>query len=88
MATKEKCRVCGKEYIPCRVHNPVPGSFRWQSVACSPECGSIYLASILASRQPKTEEADVFVDDTIVDVDDEDLDDYDDFEFDDEEDDE
>ena len=45
-----KCRVCGKEYEACRTLKRVAGVFRWQEVACSPECGSIYLAKIEASR--------------------------------------
>ena len=51
MATAIKvCRVCGKEYEACRTLKRVAGVFRWQEVACSPECGSIYLAKIEASR--------------------------------------
>ena len=44
------CRVCGKEYEACysAVRNdPV---FRWQEVACSPECGKIYFQRIAESR--------------------------------------
>lgn len=52
-ATK-KCRVCGKEYKACRTVSNVAGIFRWQEVACSPECGSIYLAKIEASRSKGT----------------------------------
>ena len=51
MATAMKvCRVCGKEYEACHTLKRVAGVFRWQEVACSPECGSIYLAKIEASR--------------------------------------
>ena len=51
MATAIKvCRVCGKEYEACHTLKRVAGVFRWQEVACSPECGSIYLAKIEASR--------------------------------------
>lgn len=53
MATANKiCRVCGKEYEACHTLRSV--SFRWQEVACSPECGSIYLDRIVASRATKT----------------------------------
>lgn len=45
-----KCRVCGKEYEACHTLKRTAGVFRWQEVACSPECGSIYLAKIEASR--------------------------------------
>lgn len=45
-----KCRVCGKEYKSCHTLKRIEGVFRWQEVACSPECGSVYLAEIEASR--------------------------------------
>lgn len=55
MATAiKKCRVCGKEYTACHTLRHTAGIFRWQEVACSPECGSIYLAEIRESRK-KTE---------------------------------
>lgn len=44
------CRVCGKEYESCRSANRNAGVFRWQEVACSPECGAIYLDRINESR--------------------------------------
>ena len=44
------CRVCGKQYEACRSANRTAGIFRWQEVACSPECGSIYLQRINESR--------------------------------------
>ena len=51
MATAvKKCRVCGKEYEACRSANRAAGVFRWQEVACFPECGSIYLQQINESR--------------------------------------
>lgn len=54
MATAiKKCRVCGKPYEACRTIRNVAGVFRWQEVACSPECGSIYLARIEESRKSK-----------------------------------
>lgn len=47
------CRVCGKEYEACHTQRPnLDNEFRWQEVACSPECGSIYLQRIIASRSP------------------------------------
>lgn len=46
----KKCRVCGKEYEACRSANRAAGVFRWQEVACSPECGAIYLQKINESR--------------------------------------
>lgn len=55
MATAiKKCRVCGKEYEACHTQRPST-VFRWQEVACSPECGSIYLARIEESRKTVVE---------------------------------
>lgn len=45
-----KCRVCGKEYEPCRSAKLQDGVFRWREVACSPDCGAIYLQQINESR--------------------------------------
>ena len=45
------CRVCGKEYEACHTLRPnLNSEFRWQEVACSPECGQVYLRRILISR--------------------------------------
>lgn len=49
-STIKKCRICGKEYEACRSANRNAGVFRWQEVACSPECGSVYLQKIEESR--------------------------------------
>lgn len=61
LEAKKICRVCGKEYKACRsfVAN-IDSIFRWQDVACSPECGATYLARVNASRgvvDEATEEA-------------------------------
>ena len=45
------CRVCGKEYEPCRSAVRSSKVFHWQEVACSPECGAIYLQKITESRK-------------------------------------
>ena len=49
MIITKKCRNCGKTYEYC---NSFRGTsiFRWQDVACSPECGYIYFKQILESR--------------------------------------
>lgn len=52
----KKCRVCGKDYEACRSAKRVDGIYRWKDVACSPECGQVYLARILESRKPAVEE--------------------------------
>lgn len=52
MATAvKKCRVCGKTYEACRtMMDRAVGVFRWQEVACSPECGAEYLRRVTESR--------------------------------------
>ena len=47
---KRKCKNCGKEFETCRSFYANDGEFRWQNVACSPECGAAYLAAVLESR--------------------------------------
>ena len=79
MATAiKKCRVCGKPYEACHTMRHIAGVFRWQEVACSPECGSIYLAKIEESRRVETDEAnkaeDIKAVEDIVIVDDDDID--------------
>ncbi len=61
MAAKKVCRVCGKEYEACRSTKVNPNIFRWQDVACSPECGTVYLNRVIESRKEpevKTANAD------------------------------
>lgn len=50
-----KCRVCGKGYEACRSAKRVDGVFRWKDVACSPDCGAIYLDLIRKSRGVKND---------------------------------
>lgn len=54
MATAvKKCRVCGKSYEACRtMMKGAAGVFRWQEVACSPECGAEYLRRVTEARNP------------------------------------
>jgi hypothetical protein len=49
------CKVCGKEYEYCHTNRP-SGLFRWQDVACSPECGNEYFRRIAISRGELVEE--------------------------------
>lgn len=44
------CKNCGKEYETCRTAKKSANAFRWQDVACSPECGTAYFAAVLAAR--------------------------------------
>ena len=57
MLSIQRCRVCGKEYEACHPLRPASDTFRWQAVACSPECGEKFLAAILASRATETTES-------------------------------
>lgn len=50
MTQKMKCRVCDKDYEPCRNACVQDGVFRWREVACSPECGAIYLQMVMEAR--------------------------------------
>ncbi len=49
------CKVCGKEYPYCKTDRP-GGMFRWQDVACSPECGAEYFRLVAISRGELAEE--------------------------------
>ena len=55
MPKKAECRVCGKSFIPCGKGADQIGAFNWMEVACSPECGQIYLERVIESRKPKQE---------------------------------
>lgn len=54
-----KCRVCGKEYPFCKDMKRNPRyKFRWQEVACSPECGDIYFKRMMSnSSSPEVKSA-------------------------------
>ena len=52
MSAMLKCKVCGKLYQGC-LTMPKPDELRWQDVACSRECGSIFFAQIMEARKPK-----------------------------------
>lgn len=49
------CKTCGKEYEYCKTFAPA-NKFRWQDVACSPECGAKYFALVEASRSGVAED--------------------------------
>lgn len=49
---KRICKVCGAEYEYCHTAR-TNGVFRWQDVACTPQCGAIYLKRIQDSRSGK-----------------------------------
>lgn len=51
MAKLAKCRVCGKPYKICINCGRSGSGYNWRRVACSPECGDIYLQRIIESRR-------------------------------------
>lgn len=54
---KRTCKICGKEYIPCRSLRNVDSLYNWRKVACSPKCGEEYFRQIAESRkEPGTED--------------------------------
>lgn len=50
MSQKLQCRVCGKDYTPCKSARYNPDAFNWREVSCSPDCGQVYLERVIASR--------------------------------------
>ncbi len=46
----KQCRVCGRDYEYCHTYQKIPDKFRWQEVACSPECGAEYFRQVAISR--------------------------------------
>lgn len=46
----KQCRICGKDYEYCHSCRKGDITFRWQEVACSPECGRMYFYQILKDR--------------------------------------
>lgn len=54
------CKNCGKLYNACRSLSAVSDTFRWQNVACSPECGSKYFAKVLAARARSANDLEAF----------------------------
>lgn len=50
MANHKICKVCGKEYEPCRSLRQKSSVFNWRAVACSPQCGQEYFRLIAESR--------------------------------------
>lgn len=44
------CRICKKKYKACQT-SAITNTFRWQDVACSPECGLKYLNKVRVARR-------------------------------------
>ena len=58
------CTVCGKQYDKCKTPYIAKGYFRWQDVACSPQCAIEYLnrkEQALEETQNTSESEDVIV---------------------------
>ena len=52
------CRVCGKQYEACRTARlSTDNVFRWQDVACSPECGAAYFDRVMKARAANAQPA-------------------------------
>lgn len=51
----KKCEICGKEYEYCHTLFVGSNAFRWQEVACSPECGKIFFDKVMAVRKADAE---------------------------------
>lgn len=55
MGNRKVCRVCGKEYEPCRSLRKNSSVFNWRTVACSPQCGQEYFRRVAEARGEKPE---------------------------------
>lgn len=58
MAATKICKVCGKEYVPCKSIRPADTTFNWRVVACSPQCGEEYFRQVAVARGEVSEEVD------------------------------
>lgn len=52
----KECRVCGKHYAACNSARTGSPIFNWREVACSPECGEVYLQRVMEARSSKKTE--------------------------------
>ena len=50
--TMKICKVCGASYEACHTLKREIDPFRWQDIACSPECGEKYFRQVMESRRP------------------------------------
>jgi len=60
MAEKANCRVCGKEFSPCKGVTGIPPDqqpFNWRKICCCVACGSQFINSIMESRGLKSDGA-------------------------------
>lgn len=54
-AVTKVCKVCGKKYEACRTFTRDLGAFRFKDVVCSPECFSVWVERVEASRKQPSE---------------------------------
>lgn len=71
------CKVCGSQYEACHTLRNGSDLFRWQDVACSPECGSKYFNEILESREIKRESEPELIEESFDEQDEEEMNDDD-----------
>ena len=59
MSANKICKVCGREYVPCRSIRPEDVTFNWRVVACSPKCGEEYFRRVAVARGEVSEEPEL-----------------------------
>ena len=47
-----KCRICEKDFVPCKKCFRVTGVFNWREMCCSEQCGKQYLFEVEKARNP------------------------------------
>lgn len=47
----KQCRVCGKNFIPCRISETELEAFNYKSICCSAECGAEYFEQVRIARE-------------------------------------
>lgn len=58
------CNVCGKEYKACNTSTRTLGAFRYKDVVCSPECFTVWVERVEASRKPANQILEEVLDET------------------------
>lgn len=61
---KKICKVCGKEYMSCQTTTRNLGAFRYKDVVCSPECFTVWVERVEASRKPANQILEEVLDET------------------------
>ena len=58
MSATKICKICGKEYVPCRSIRPEDNTFNWRVIACSPKCGEEYFRQVAVARGEVSDETE------------------------------